>query len=238
MKKVIIIGATSGIGRALAELYLKAGWMTGLTGRRVALLEELKAVSPSSVVIEEMDVTATTEAGKAFARLVHELGRVDLVIIAAGTGHIDPELPWAKELETITTNVTGFTALALAAYKVFEHQGYGHLAAISSIAGIRGGSAPAYRASKAFVSNYLQSIRYMATRSGKPIYVTDICPGFVDTAMARGEGLFWVSSPQKAAGQIFRALEGRQKHLYVTGRWRLVAWLLKLLPEPLYQRLL
>jgi short-subunit dehydrogenase len=236
MKKVIIIGATSGIGRALAEHYLAEGWMTGLTGRRVELLEELKAEYPSSV-IQEMDVSESDGARKVFSKLVSEPGGVDLVIIAAGTGHIDPELPWDKELETITTNVTGFAAIALAAYKVFERQGYGHLAAITSIAGIRGGSAPAYNASKAFMSNYLQSIRYFAAKSGKPIHVTNICPGFVDTAMARGECLFWVATPEKAARQIYLALERKRKHLYVTRRWRLIAWLLKLLPESIYHRL-
>ena len=237
MKKVIIIGATSGIGRALAEHYLAKGWMTGLTGRRLHLLEEMKRASPSSVVIQKMDVSETAEARSAFSKLVSELGGVDLVIIAAGTGHIDPELPWEKELETIATNVTGFAAIALAAYKVFERQGYGHLAAISSIAGIRGGSAPAYNASKAFVSNYLQSLRYNAAKSGKPIHVTDICPGFVDTAMARGEGQFWVAAPEKAARQIFQALERKRKHIYVTRRWRLIAWLLKLLPDSIYHKL-
>jgi short-subunit dehydrogenase len=237
MKRVIIIGATSGIGRALSGLYAEAGWTTALTGRRTGLLEELKETLPSGTVVQEMDVRNCALAIKQLESLVIALGSVDLVIISAGTGHTDPELPWENEQDTIATNVEGFAAIALAAFKVFERQGYGHLAAISSIAALRGGGAPAYNASKAFVSSYLQSLRYLAFKTGKPIHVTDICPGFVDTAMARGEGLFWVATPETAARQIFKALERKQSHLYVTRRWRLVAWLLRMLPDPLYRRL-
>jgi len=105
----------------------------------------------------------------------------------------------------------------------------------SSIAAIRGGGdAPAYNASKAFVSNYLEGLRQMAAKMKLPLTVTDIKPGFVDTVMAQGEGLFWVAPAEKAAKQILEAVEKKKDHAYVTKRWRLVAWVLKLLPGRLY----
>ena len=235
-KKAIIVGATSGIASCLARQYANQGWSLGLTGRDTERLKRLEEELHAETIMIEMDLADSGLARKQFEKLAGQMNGVDLVIIAAGTGHIDPELYWEKELETIGTNVEGFAAIAHASIKLFERQGYGYLAAISSIAGIRGGGAPAYNASKAFVSNYLQGLRHRAYRCGKPIYVTDIQPGFVDTPMAQGDGLFWVSSPEKAAMQIYRALERRKRHCYVTRRWRLIAWVLKILPEPLYLR--
>lgn len=70
-----------------------------------------------------------------------------------------------------------------------------------------------------------------------PIATTDVRPGFVDTAMAKGDGLFWVASPEKAANQIYGAIRARKSHAYVTKRWRLVAGLMKFLPKAIYDRL-
>ncbi|MBV5319946.1 MAG: SDR family NAD(P)-dependent oxidoreductase [Chlorobium phaeobacteroides] len=238
MKRVIIIGATSGIGRALASLYIAEGWTTGLCGRRTAFLEDLRSVAGKQVLVRAMDVTDTVAARKVFVELVQVMGGVDLVIISAGTGYLDPSFPWEKELETLKTNVTGFAAIAHAAFEVFRHQGFGHLAGISSIAAIRGGSVPAYHASKAFVSNYLQGVRCLAAASGLQIYVTDILPGFVDTAMAKGDGLFWVASPEKAALQIFRAISKKKYRVCITKRWQIIAILLRVMPSGVYNGLL
>ena len=98
--------------------------------------------------------------------------------------------------------------------------------------------APAYSASKAFVSNYLQGVRYRFEKLKLPIVVTDVQPGFVDTRMAKGDRLFWVASPQTAARQIVAAIRGRKQHVYVTRRWRLIAWVLRIVPDALYSKTL
>ena len=100
-----------------------------------------------------------------------------------------------------------------------------------------GAAAPAYNASKAFVSNYLEGLRVRARKQNLDIAVTDVLPGFVDTAMAQGDGLFWVSPPQKAAKQIANAIDRRQSRIYVTKRWQIIAWALKLMPDWLYWRI-
>ena len=134
--------------------------------------------------------------------------------------------------------MNGFAAMAGVAMRHFIARGSGHLVGISSIAGIKAdGRAPAYGASKAFVARYLQALRHKVAKQKLPIHITDIQAGFIDTAMAKGDGLFWVAPVDVACEQILRAIRRRQKHAYVTKRWRLIAWLLRLLPEWAYNGL-
>lgn len=237
-KKAIIIGATSGIGKALAEVLLREGYSVGLAGRRMHLLGEIRGRYPDRVFLRPIDVSQTDAAMGALDGLIREMGGVDLVVISAGTGCLNEGLDWSPEKETIDVNVTGFAAMTNVAMRSFLAKGSGHLVGISSLAAIRGDStAPAYSASKAFVSNYLEGMRKKAARAGLPVTVTNIQPGYVDTAMAKGNGLFWVALPGVAAEQIFDAIKGKRKHAYVTKRWRVVAWLLKVLPDFLYNKL-
>jgi len=130
--------------------------------------------------------------------------------------------------------------------------------------------APAYGASKAFISNYLEGLSKKAAKERLAITVTDIRPGFIDTgmmrkyvedlnreaeeekraitakatrpgivhtAMANGVGLFWVASPQKAASHIYEAIQRKRKRAYVTRRWAMAAWLLRLMPDWIYNRI-
>lgn len=237
-QRAIIVGASSGIGRELAKLLSREGYEVGLCARRLELLEELKQHLPNPSFVRQLDVAQPRQAVSVLKDLVDEMGGVDLIVITAGTGYENPEMEWDKEEITIQTNVMGFTAIAFAAFTYFWKKGAGHIVGISSIAALRGmGEAPVYSASKAYVSNLLQGLRYKAVRAKKEIVVTCIEPGFVDTAMAKGEGLFWVASAEEAAAQIGAAMKQKRKHAYVTRRWRLMAWFMKLLPDFLYARM-
>lgn len=238
MKKAIIIGATSGIGRELAVILSAQGYHVGLAGRRGELLDEVRGSLAGKSHAKRIDVARPSEAISLLEELIAEMDGVDLIVISAGTGHINPELQWALEKETIDVNVLGFSAMANVAFHHFQQRGSGHLVGISSIAALRGGKdAPAYNATKAFASNYLEGLRQKATGLGLPIAVTDVQPGFVDTAMAKGDVLFWVASPEKAARQIYAAIKKRKDHTYITKRWRLFAWVLKIVPGFIYKRL-
>lgn len=238
MNKAIIIGASSGIGKELAKILDTHQYHIGIAGRRLNLLKELQNELQNESYIKEIDVSNSTSAQEKFKELINQMGRVDLIVISAGIGYINPELHWEQEKETIATNVVGFSAIANVAYNYFKQKGWGHLVAISSIAALRGSAdAPAYNASKAFISNYLEGLRQKAVKEGLPITITDIQPGFVDTAMAKGDKLFWVSSPQKAAYQIFCAIKKKKSHIYVTKRWKVIAWVLKILPDIIYNRI-
>ena len=237
MKKIIILGATSGIGKELAQLYAGQNHSVAITGRRTHLLEELKSTNPNFITIP-FDITQTDDIVKKLDELSSELGGVDLLIISSGTGDINPDLDFAIEKRTIDTNVIGFTAVCDWAMNYFEKQGRGHLVGITSIAGIRGNKhAPSYYASKSYQINYLESMRQKATALKKPIYITDIRPGLVDTDMAKGDGLFWVAPVKKAGKQIYTAIEKKKRTGYITKRWWLISAILKLMPNAIYDKI-
>lgn len=237
MKKALIVGASSGIGREIAMLLANSGWKVGATGRRQHLLHSLANESSGNIVTRTIDSTAS-DAIPGLESLVRELGGIDLFLISAGTGDLNESLHAEIETRTVSLNIRAFTSMAVWAYHYFENQGGGQFAAITSVGGIRGNRiAPAYNASKAFQINYLEGLRARARRSSLPIHICEIRPGLVDTDMAKGEGLFWVADTRKAARQIIHALEKRKDVVYVTRRWRLIGGILKLVPRQLYARL-
>lgn len=234
----MVIGASSGIGRGIAEQLLAAGEFVVLCARREALLEEIHAKYPESSSLELLDVNDTGIVEIVLQKIFSNLEQVDLVILSSGTGEFNTELDFETEKRTIDTNVSGFTAVADCVFNLFQKQGFGHFAAITSIAGLRGGSgSPAYNASKAYQINYLEALQIKASRLKFPVFITDIRPGFVDTAMAQGEGQFWVVPVTKASEQIIKAIRKRRKVVYISRRWGLIAFLMKRLPFGLYSRL-
>lgn len=237
MKKAIIIGASSGIGYELAKLLTQNGFKVGITGRRQSQLEELKSTNPDLFLISVFDSTKMSNSNELDA-LTEQLGGLDLLIISAGTGELNPKLNFGLEEPTIDLNVKAFTQIVNWTYRFFEKKGSGHITAITSIAGLRGGKdAPAYNASKAYQINYLEAIRQKAKNNKLQIIITDVRPGFVDTAMAKGNGQFWVAPPKKAAFQIYKLIRRRKAIGYVTKRWTFLAWAFKLIPSSIYKRL-
>ena len=232
---IVIIGATSGIGKALFEKYANGANRIGIIGRRTHLLDELHQKYPSKTISTKGDITHLEEIEQAINTLHYMLGKIDLAIVCAGIGEINTTLDYAVERPTIDTNVVGWTFVIDLLYHIFELQGHGHLVAITSAGGLRGEHiAPAYSATKAYQINYMEALRKKAFKNGRHITVTDIRPGLVDTAMAKGEGLFWVMPVEKVAGQIIAAIRKQKSVAYVTKRWHVLAVINKFLPECLY----
>jgi short-subunit dehydrogenase len=236
--KAIIIGATSGIGRELAKQMSSDGYTVGITGRRTNLLDSLEEELDRKCFKSIMDLTDISESVRLFRELLERMECVDIVVVNSGVGYIDPKYPLTEELETVAINVAGFTAMANVAYRYFAKRSNGHIVGISSVSGIRGGPNVAYNASKTYVSAYLEglSCRSCAQRDG--VFVTDIRPGFVDTAMAKGDGIFWKAPVEKAANQIFNAIEKKRRIAYVTKRWWLIGLLFRFLPFWVYRKLI
>ena len=236
-KRAIIIGSTSGIGRALAIELSNNGYIVGIVGRRLELLTSLKDELRDSCFIKQIDITQITPAIDKLNELINEMGNVELIVLSSGTGYNNVNLDWEMEYDTISVNVLGTVAMANVAMKHFEKLRYGHLIGISSISALFSkGNVQAYNASKAFLSNYLAGLRNRAYMMALPISITDIKPGFVKTAMAKSDHLFWVASPEKAAKQIYRAIKKKRKMVYISKRWRLIAWLFKIIPNALLDR--
>jgi len=238
MKKAIVIGATSGIGKTITEILIHNSYAVGITGRRVDRLQSLKEKNPDKICYCQMDVQDVSAVESICKNLVDQLGGLDLFIISAGIGDENKSLDFSIENNVIKTNVQGFTCVANWAMNYFKKQGHGHLVNISSIAGLIGnGEAPSYNATKAFQINYLEGLRLNANKTGAEIYVTDVRPGFVNTEMAKGEGLFWVAPVEKAAQQIFTAIQKKKKIVYITKRWRMIGFLLKIMPYSMLRKM-
>ncbi len=233
-KNAIIFGATSGIGKELAKLLVNDGYHVLITGRRLEKLKEIKASNPDSYSIKQNDITDIDACGKLFEEL--KFDKIDLIVVNSGTGGANYKLEWETGLSTIKTNVLGNTRMFQLAYNYFNKQGYGHLVGVTSIASIRGNRhVPDYFASKAFQSSYLESLWMKANRSKKNISVTNILPGYVETKMATGN-TFWKAPLDKATKQIYTAIKRKKKKAYITKRWRLVAFLLRLAPASLVNK--
>ncbi|RQG91210.1 SDR family NAD(P)-dependent oxidoreductase [Natrarchaeobius halalkaliphilus] len=235
----IVVGASSGIGEALARALAAEGYEVGMAARRRERMKRIGAELPTHTAVAKMDVSDPEDARDAFEDLAAAMTSIDLVVISAGVGHLNRGLEWEPDRETIDVNVRGFTAIATAAMAHFETQGGGHLVGISSVGAVFGNpGAPAYSASKAFVSTYLEGLRGRQADREADVTITTVEPGFVDTEMAMGDDLFWMASPETAASQIVRAIRRERDHVYVTRRWRLVAWFLKATPDRLLRRAL
>jgi short-subunit dehydrogenase len=229
----LIIGGSSGIGRALACQLANNGNHIIITGRRLNKLLEVKELYPNQINIIQHDVRDYKSSEKMLNDSIALLKTIDLIIYSSGVGEPNYDLDWSKEVPTLETNVLGAVKIYGLAYQLFKKQGFGHLVGISSIAGIRGNRhVPAYFAYKAFQINYLESLWLKGKRSKSNIFVTDVRPGFVDTDMAIGK-TFWMSDTTKAAQQIMKAIEKKKKRVYITKRWYLIALVLKILPSRL-----
>lgn len=235
---IIIIGATSGIGKALFEKYVTSDNRLGIVGRRTQLLDMLRSQHPSNAYTATIDITKLNETQQAIRSLHKEFGTIDLAIVCSGTGNLNPSLDYDIERPTLDTNVMGWTLVVDMFYSIFEQQGHGHLVAITSVGGLRGESmSPAYSATKAYQINYMEALRKRAYKSNSKINITDVRPGLVDTAMAKGDGLFGVMPVRKVAHQICKAIGRKRSKVYITHRWHFLAIITKNLPFCLYKRL-
>ena len=119
MKKVIIIGASSGIGEALAREFSAHVFIVGRTARRIELLDKIKGELPNTSYTKQMDLLDPDGSIKGLNDLIGEMGNVDIIVINSGVGHINPDLVWGLEKATIDVNVVGFTAMAVASTNYF-----------------------------------------------------------------------------------------------------------------------
>ena len=242
MKRAIIIGATSGIGREVARLLAKEGWKVGIAGRREELLQSLQGEFPDgqmkSVVLDVTDPDAPTR----LQELIDQLGGMDLYFHSSGIGFqnatLDPEI----EMRTARTNGEGFVRMVTCAFNYFkahasrEHRG--HIAVISSIAGTKGiGVAPAYSATKRFQNTYIQALTQLARMQHLPIHFTDIRPGFVATDLLRDARYPLLMKAEPVARDIVRALHHRRRIRIIDWRYRLLVFFWRLIPRPIWERL-
>jgi len=237
LKRAIVIGATSGMGRAVAKLLAKDGYILGLASRRLHLLQSLQEEIATESYIKQIDVTDHEKTIESLQELIGEMGGLDLILISISSYSElkNKKLAFSSEKKTIDVDLIGFWVVAKTALDFFENQGFGHLAGISSMSGLRGTAYnPAYSGAKAFVSRYLEGVRNKMLQNNIPIYVTDIVPSWVDvehTTFSQLPGTYWVTPLDKAAKQIFDAIKAKKKVAYISKRQIIIAALLKIVPD-------
>ena len=236
-KKAIIVGASSGIGEALAEKLVREGYMVGITGRREDRLMAVKDRFPERIQICSFDITNTKNSIKCLDQLLGKLGGIDLFIYCSGLGGTNKNLSFWLDYKIIKVNVTGFTNAMNHIYKYMQSQGHGQIVNISSVAGLRGNhNHAAYHASKSYQSIYMEGLRKKSLKINCDIAVTDIRPGFIQTDFIKKRPPILVCPLDKAVNQMYHAIKKKRKVVYVSMRYMLVAFLMKIFPCYLYDR--
>jgi short-subunit dehydrogenase len=240
----LLVGASSGIGAALARQLAREGYALALLARRAealhALAEEINtAHGAGRARVYPHDVTHYDEVPALFQTILREMGRIDAVIYNSGAQArvALTEYNFDKDRPMVEVNVLGALAWLNQAAVLFERQGSGHIVGISSIAGERGRvGAPAYGASKAALTAFLESLRNRLTRKG--VHVLTVKPGMVDTEMLKNAPrAMWVISPEQAARDIYNALRARKQTIFTPARWGLVALVIRHIPSFIFRRL-
>jgi decaprenylphospho-beta-D-erythro-pentofuranosid-2-ulose 2-reductase len=237
--KAIVVGASSGIGEAIARQLGKEGVQVALVARRAAELERLEREQPDHFKGFVHDVRKPDDAPELFERIVREMGGLDLLVYASGVMAkvAEGEYAFDKDRETIEVNLVGAMAWMNLAAARFEAARSGTILGISSIAGERGRRGnPAYTTSKAAMSAYLEALRNRCSRYG--VNVATAKPGFVHTPMTAGMNLPSAISAEDAANQCLAiARKGNSATGFVPKRWALVAAVVRAIPSVVFRRL-
>lgn len=241
MKRIIIIGASSGLGARIATDFARRGFRVGIAARRATRLEEIRNLYPDNIVTETIDVTAT-DATVRFRTLIERTGGMDILLYASGIGFQDTELNEGKLIDTLETNVIGFARIIAEAYKYFRATANvtkGQIAAITSVAATKGlGVAAAYSSSKRFQQMFLNSLEQLAYRQRVNVSFTDIRPGFIRTDLLDASKNYpMLMSVDHAAPLIENAILRRRRVAVIDSRWALVTALWRMIPQRLWRHI-
>ena len=234
--RVIVTGASSGIGEALARRYAREGAVVGLISRR-----KLDPGLPGEVVSYALDVTDERALTTAAHDFIQRYGPPDIVIANAGiaSGTDGAEVgDVAKLRKIVETNVVGLAASLAAFAPAMRSAGRGTLVGIASIAGFRGlAGSGAYCASKSAAITWMESLR--AELYGSGVSVVCICPGYVDTPMTRINRfrMPFLLSADEAARRIERAIAAKRRLAIIPWQMALLSLLLRVMPGWLFDRL-
>ena len=241
-QRIVIIGASSGLGKEITSQFAQMGWTIGIAARRIDALKELQQQFPESIVAtEQIDVTSV-DAGERLLSLIKNVGGIDTLLLASGIGSQNPSLEIDIELNTVKTNTLGFTHIVDTAFNYFRNRSNdetpGQIAVISSIAGTMGlGIAPSYSATKRYQRHYIDALEQLAHFEKVNVKFTDIRPGFVDTPLLNNCRKFpMLMSVEYATPRIVKAILRRKRVSIIDWRWRIVVAFWHLFPRCIWRR--
>lgn len=242
-RKVLVLGATSGIAEATARIWAREGANLFLVGRNAdriaAVTADLKTRGAAYVDSAVADLDNIDDHPELLARAVTSLGGLDVAYLAVGILGDQPraEQETQHALHILHTNLTVPVSLLTWLANFCVKQGFGTLAVLSSVAGDRGRKSNyVYGASKAGLSSYLAGLRNRVDREG--VHVLTIKPGPVKTSMTAGmKGSEKFADPNKVALQITKAVNSRRDVLYTPGIWRPIMFVIRSIPERVFKGL-
>jgi short-subunit dehydrogenase len=243
--RAVVVGASSGIGAAIASKLAAEGYVVAALARRKrdldALCKQINAQAKETRALAYAhDVSDLSAIPPLFKQILKDLGGIDTLVYVAGVMPavaID-EFNMEKDRQMIETNLLGGMAWLGQGAALFQRMGAGHLVGMSSVAGDRGRVLnPGYNASKAGLDTYLEALRNRLTRHG--VHVLTVKPGFVDTDMLKASRSpkFGVVSPEKVAAGVWKAIRGRKQLVYIPGLWRWIMLAVRLTPSFIFRRL-
>jgi short-subunit dehydrogenase len=242
--RALIIGASSGMGAALARRLAREGYVLGLVARRKKLLTEVcaglnHAAGATRALAYVHDVHHFDEIPDLLRKIVSDLGGLDLVVYASGV-NFPPGLHsynFEGDREMLEVNLVGAFAWLNPIAEMFQSAGAGHIVGISSVAGDRGRVGnPGYNASKAGFTSYLESLRNRLTRRG--VRVLTVKAGFVKTDMLKAaQKVMFPITAEKAADDIYRAIRGRKQQIYTPWFWTWVMLAVRNIPSFIFRRM-
>ncbi|MBT4458348.1 MAG: SDR family NAD(P)-dependent oxidoreductase [Anaerolineae bacterium] len=237
-KRAILVGASSGIGAALAQRLADEGYQIALLARRGKMLEKLtneinQKHGETRAVYYIHDVTDHESVPELLKKIIADLGGLDTFIYNAGISFMVglKKYDFEKDHQTFDVNVTGALAWFNPVAELFQSLKSGQIVGVSSVAGERGRVGnPSYNASKAALTCYLEALRNRLTRYG--VNVLTVKPGPVETDMIKdAKGVLFPISAEQAAGDIFNAMRKRKQEVYTSARWRWIMLVLRNIPS-------
>jgi short-subunit dehydrogenase len=235
-KKIWITGASSGIGKAVAEKFASAGWKVAVSARREELLNEL--AKNQNIVSFPLDITNQDQIKKVFADILDEFSNLDLCLFCSGTydpkneQSIDPK----KIKNVINVNFLGVIDCVKAVEEYFKNKRSGHISIVSSIAGYRGlPNSSGYGPSKAALTNFCESIYFDFKKFG--VRVSIVSPGFIKTPLTDKNEfpMPFLKTADYAANKIFDGLvKGNSFEIHFPKGLTLTLKFLRILPYKIY----
>ncbi len=242
MKRIVIIGASSGIGQRMAADFARVGCRVAVAARREAPLKEMQKRYPDRVVYSTIDVTEA-DAVSRFYDLIEKNGGMDYLVYASGVGFNDPYLSDNKISNMVKVNALGMARITAAAYRYYKDtvdtDTPGHIAVITSVAGVQSiGIAAAYSATKAFQQRFIRALRQLARQQQVNVRYTDIRPGFIRTDLLDATKDYpLIMDLDYAAPRIETAVLRGCPIAYIDWRWGIIANAWRLIPPCLWTRI-